>query len=80
MCMMHQYYLTISNDKNNFIFCRISKGLCVSPGSIKNKLASWINKLDEEIIQLRKEWAEGGQTKYQLVGDNWDKNIIPAFR
>ncbi|XP_061166246.1 uncharacterized protein LOC133175139 [Saccostrea echinata] len=60
---------------------RLAKiGLCVSPGSVHNKLASWIDKLDEEIIQLRKEWAEGGHVKYQLVGDNWDKNIIPAFR
>lgn len=60
---------------------RLAKiGLCVSPGSVHNKLASWIGKLDEEIIRLREEWAKGGQVKYQLVGDNWDKNIIPAFR
>lgn len=60
---------------------RLAKiGLCVSPGSVQNKLASWIDKLDEEIICLREEWAKGGQVKYQLVGDNWDKNIIPAFR
>uniref|UniRef100_A0A8W8NTW2 DUF6589 domain-containing protein n=1 Tax=Magallana gigas TaxID=29159 RepID=A0A8W8NTW2_MAGGI len=60
---------------------RLAKlGLCVSPGSVHNKLASWIDKLDEEIICLREEWAKGGQVKYQLVGDNWDKNIIPAFR
>lgn len=52
---------------------RLAKlGLCVSPGSVHNKLASWIDKLDEEIICLREEWAKGGQVKYQLVGDNWD--------
>ncbi|XP_056014422.1 uncharacterized protein LOC125649436 [Ostrea edulis] len=60
---------------------RLAKiGLCVSPGSVHNKLASWIDKLDEDVIQLKKDWSEGGNVKYQLVGDNWDKNILPAFR
>lgn len=42
-------------------------------------MASWIGKLDKTFICLREKWAKG-QVKYQLVGDNWDNNIIPAFR
>jgi hypothetical protein len=47
---------------------------------VHNKLAGWIDKLDEDIRKLKTEWSDGGNVKYQLVGDNWDKNIIPAFR
>ncbi len=25
-------------------------------------------------------WADRGSTKFQLKGDNWDKNILPSFR
>ena len=25
-------------------------------------------------------WADGGSTKFQLIGDNWDKNSLPSFR
>ena len=25
-------------------------------------------------------WADGGSPKFQLIGDNWDKNILPSFR
>lgn len=28
----------------------------------------------------KKTWSEGGSIKYQLIGDNWDKNIIPTYR
>ncbi|CAC5375422.1 unnamed protein product [Mytilus coruscus] len=60
---------------------RLSKtGLCVSPGSVHNKLISWKDNLDEEIVKLKEGWARGENVKFQLVGDNWDKNILPAFR
>ena len=29
---------------------------------------------------MKKNWSEGGNVKYQLIGDNWDKNIIPTYR
>ena len=28
---------------------------------------------------MRDSWAETGNVKYQLVGDNWDNNIIPSY-
>ncbi|CAG2189420.1 unnamed protein product [Mytilus edulis] len=60
---------------------RLSKiGLCVSPGSVHNKLTSWIDNLDEDILKMKEGWARGENVKYQLVGDNWDRNILPAFR
>lgn len=47
-----------------------------------NKLETWIDNLDEQVIKLKKSWEEGTErtTKYQLVGDNWDKNILPSYR
>lgn len=36
--------------------------------------------LDEELLKYREEWSRGGQTKYQLVWENWDRNIIPSYR
>lgn len=36
--------------------------------------------MDEELVTIRDSWAEGGCKKYQLVGDNWDKNILPSYR
>lgn len=35
--------------------------------------------LDREVLALKESWPSGGK-KYQLVGDNWDKNILPSFR
>lgn len=29
---------------------------------------------------MRDSWANSGNVKYQLVGDNWDKNILPSYR
>ncbi|XP_063435141.1 uncharacterized protein LOC134716217 [Mytilus trossulus] len=60
---------------------RLAKiGVCVHPQTIHNKLASWQDKLDLEILSIRDSWANGGTTKYQLIGDNWDKNILPSYR
>ncbi|XP_069109674.1 uncharacterized protein [Argopecten irradians] len=60
---------------------RLAKiGLCVSSSSVRKKLVSWKDTLDEEVLKLRIEWENGGRNKYQLVGDNWDKNIVPSFR
>ncbi|VDI37140.1 Hypothetical predicted protein [Mytilus galloprovincialis] len=54
--------------------------LSVHPKTIHNRLQSWQGNLDAEIISLRNAWSEGGLKKYQLIGDNWDKNILPSFR
>lgn len=29
---------------------------------------------------MRDAWVQGSDIKYQLIGDNWDKNILPSFR
>ena len=69
-----------------FYFCtqdinRLCKlGLCVSSQSLQSKLSSWKDKLDEEVLELRNGWASGVTDNYQLVGDNWDKNILPSYR
>ena len=52
----------------------------MSAKSINNKLSSWDNFLDSEVLEIKKTWSEGGTIKYQLIGDNWDKNIIPTYR
>lgn len=52
----------------------------MSPGSIHNKLLTWQEHLDVELLKIKREWECGGKTKYQLVGDNWDKNILPSYR
>ncbi|KAL3831302.1 hypothetical protein ACJMK2_023072, partial [Sinanodonta woodiana] len=57
---------------------RLSKiGICTHP---QTKLNSWQNKLDQEILDIKNKWADEGNTKFQLVGDNWDKNILPSYR
>lgn len=60
---------------------RLAKiGLCVTSSFVHKKLCSWKDSLDEAIIKLRTDWENGGRIKYQLVGDNWDRNILPSFR
>lgn len=36
--------------------------------------------MDTEIDEIKTSWANGGSVKYQLIGDNWDKNILPSYR
>lgn len=55
-------------------------GLCTTSKSISKKLSSWEAFLDSEILDIKKNWSEGGELKYQLIGDNWDKNIVPTYR
>lgn len=55
-------------------------GLSVSPASVQKKLSSWEQYLDGEIIKLKESWSKGGDRKYQLIGDNWDKTILPSYR
>jgi len=60
---------------------RLAKiGLSTSSKSIYNKLSSWDAFLDAKVMEVKKTWSEGGSQKYQLIGDNWDKNIIPSYR
>lgn len=55
-------------------------GLTVNPRSVQNKLSSWEDFLDTDLVQLKEEWKEGVGVKYQMIGDNWDKNILPSYR
>lgn len=57
----------------------VKLGLCTTSKSISKKLSSWEAFLDSEILDIKKNWSEGGELKYQLIGDNWDKNIIPTY-
>lgn len=41
---------------------------------------SWEEHLDSEILSLKEKWANGDKQKYQLIGDNWDKTIVPSYR
>lgn len=29
---------------------------------------------------MKENWINGNKQKYQLIGDNWDKNILPFYR
>ncbi|CAC5358080.1 unnamed protein product [Mytilus coruscus] len=60
---------------------RLAKlGLTVNPRSVQNKLSSWEDFIDTDLVQLKEEWKEGVGVKYQMIGDNWDKNILPSYR
>lgn len=54
--------------------------MCTTSKSTSKKLSSWEAFLDSEILDIKNNWSEGGELKYQLIGDNWDKNIIPTYR
>lgn len=41
---------------------------------------TWHDSLDKEILSIRDSWANGGSEKFQIIGDNWDKNILPSYR
>lgn len=62
------------------IQCLSTLGLAVHPQTLHRKLATWESTLSENLLQIKEAWANGGETKYQLVGDNWDKNILPSYR
>lgn len=32
------------------------------------------------VEKIREGWERGEKKKYQLVGDNWDRNILPSYR
>lgn len=36
--------------------------------------------LDLKAKEMRESWAQDGSITYQLIGDNWDKNILPSYR
>ncbi|XP_033755665.1 uncharacterized protein LOC117338420 [Pecten maximus] len=56
-------------------------GICIHPKTLHNKLAGWKDKLDEELKALKIKWTDNESShKYQLVGDNWDKDILPSYR
>lgn len=60
---------------------RLAKlGMSVTPRSVQNKLSSWEGYLDTGIMEVKERWVKGERLKYQLVGDNWDKNILPSYR
>ncbi|XP_053380076.1 uncharacterized protein LOC123537039 [Mercenaria mercenaria] len=60
---------------------RLAKlGICVVPQTVSDKLQSWQENLDNDLLEVKNKWITGGNRTYQLVGDNWDKNIIPSYR
>ncbi|XP_052797544.1 uncharacterized protein LOC128229766 isoform X1 [Mya arenaria] len=60
---------------------RLAKlGVCVFPETVRNKLQSWQSNLDEKLLEVKEKWCKGDSMTYQLVGDNWDKNIVPSYR
>lgn len=69
---------------SNFYFQDIVRlsgvGLSVHPKTIHRKLYTWQEMLDLKVKQMRESWAQGGSITYQLIGDNWDKNILPSYR
>lgn len=60
---------------------RLSKiELSVHPVTLHRKLVNWQNILDSDILSARDSWANGGYSTYQIIGDNWDKDILPSYR
>lgn len=60
---------------------RLSKiGLSVHPRTLHRKLVNWQNILDSDILSATDSWANGGHSTYQIIGDNWDKDILPSYR
>lgn len=57
-----------------------SIGLTVHPRTVHNRLATWHDSLDKDILNICDSCANGGHQRFQLIGDNWDKNILPSFR
>ena len=55
-------------------------GLSVLSDTLHKKLGTWQVNLDEELIRLKQDWINFGDEKFQLAGDNWDKNILPSYR
>jgi hypothetical protein len=56
--------------------------MTVTSKSMHSKLGTWISNLDAEVLKLKMSWEESREnvTKYQIVGDNWDKKILPSYR
>lgn len=40
------------------------------------KMAAWDSAHSKNLLQIKKAWANRGETKYQLVGDNLDKTVF----
>ena len=60
---------------------RLSKvGVTLTPQTLHNKMKAWQDSLDFDLMNVKDDWCAGGKTKFQLVGDNWDKNILPSYR
>lgn len=67
--------MILYKKKKKDIQCLSTLGLAVHPQTLNRKLATWESTLSENLLQIKEAWA-----KYQLVGDNWDKNILPSYR
>lgn len=52
------------------IQCLSTLGLAVHPQTLHRKLPTWESTFSENLLQIKEAWANGGETKYQLVGDN----------
>lgn len=60
--------------------CTVIIGLSVHPKTIHRKLYTWQEMLDLKVKEMKESWAQDGSIIYQLIGDNWDKNILPSYR
>ncbi|XP_078310147.1 uncharacterized protein LOC111108372 isoform X3 [Crassostrea virginica] len=60
---------------------RLSKiGLCVHPVTLHRKFKEWQHILDTCVIEARDSWSNGAHTTYKIIGDNWDKDLLPSYR
>lgn len=55
-------------------------GITVLSDTLPKKLETWQINLYEVLIQMKQDLLNMGNKKYQLAGDNWDKNILPSYR
>lgn len=55
-------------------------GFSVHSQTVHKKLISWQDNLDMDLNSIRDSLTEGGQTKFQIIGDNWDKIILTSYR
>lgn len=53
--------------------------MSVHPKTIHRKLYKWQEMLDLKAKKMRESWAQDGSITYQLIGDNWDTNILPSY-
>uniref|UniRef100_A0A8W8MGW5 DUF6589 domain-containing protein n=1 Tax=Magallana gigas TaxID=29159 RepID=A0A8W8MGW5_MAGGI len=86
-CLQYQvgFILTHGACKQRDIDRLAKLGLCTTSKSISKKLSSWEAFLDSEILDIKKNWSEGGELKYQLIGlfdcnENKTQDVIQLLK